>query len=532
MFDAVALLALGLAVSFMFFTAPQDGEFWWSDAPRHALNGVFVRDLLADLPLSDPAGYAIDYYVRYPALTILFYPPLFYVFSAPFFAVFGVSPATALLPVMITYFALGAGTYALARRWLGPPAALGAALVLVGAPEIALWGRQVMLEVPSYALLIWSVWALFRHLDGGRPAPLYGAAFLFLCALYVKQSVIFMAPALGLALVLYRGRDLVRDRHAWIAGGLFAIGLIPLAVLMLEFGQANVQSVSGVQDAVVPRDSLAGWLWYLRRLPEQLGWLPLALAAAGLAAMAAAPRWRLPWRDTAILLAWFGIGYLFFSAIDLKEARHSVFILFPVILVAVLFLERLLPPRPAAVATLAFGVGVVAATLAWFPPPSVAGYREAVEFVAARAPRDSVVMFAGKRDGSFIFNMRSHEERPDLAVVRADKMLLRIAVRRELGVQEIDLSEAEIADRINRYGVHYVVAQRDFWTDLAPMARLAAVLASDRFEEVGRIAVAANVPTEDRELVIYRNRGPVAEGGARISIDLPIIGRSVEGTLP
>ena len=31
-------------------TAPVHGDFWWSDAPRHALNGAFVKDFIAALP--------------------------------------------------------------------------------------------------------------------------------------------------------------------------------------------------------------------------------------------------------------------------------------------------------------------------------------------------------------------------------------------------------------------------------------------------------------------------------------------------
>jgi len=93
---AIAALIFALGAVVLWTSAPQNGEFWWSDSPRHALNGVFIQDLIAAFPWRDPAQFAAQYYVQYPALTILFYPPLFYVVSAPFFAVFGVSHATAL----------------------------------------------------------------------------------------------------------------------------------------------------------------------------------------------------------------------------------------------------------------------------------------------------------------------------------------------------------------------------------------------------------------------------------------------------
>ena len=95
MTNAVAAAVFLLGAVLLFVTAPHHGEFWWSDAPRHALNGVFVKDLIAAMP-AHPGAWAMQYYVQYPALTILFYPPLFYAISAPFYALFGVSHATAI----------------------------------------------------------------------------------------------------------------------------------------------------------------------------------------------------------------------------------------------------------------------------------------------------------------------------------------------------------------------------------------------------------------------------------------------------
>jgi hypothetical protein len=63
------------------------------------------------------------------------------------------------------------------------------------------------------------------------------------------------------------------------------------------------------------------------------------------------------------------------------------------------------------------------------------------------------------------------------------------------------------------------------------MRRFDAVLRSNRFEEVARLPVTGNVPHADRELVIYRNLGPVAPPGAAIQLDLPMIGRSIRGTM-
>jgi len=109
--------------------------------------------------------------------------------------------------------------------------------------------------------------------------------------------------------------------------------------------------------------------------------------------------------------------------------------------------------------------------------------------------------------------------------------LLEISVRRTLGVREIALSEQEIGALLDRTGIGYVVAQDDFWTDLPVMARLQQVLRSPHFQQVARIPIVANVPTEDRTLLIYRNTVAVAQGSRNIDLNLPIIGRKVEGVI-
>ena len=77
--DLASVLLLAIVCIGMFLTAPQHGEFWWSETSSNALDGAFVHDLIRDMPLSDPKGWAVRYYLQYPALSILFYPPLFHV---------------------------------------------------------------------------------------------------------------------------------------------------------------------------------------------------------------------------------------------------------------------------------------------------------------------------------------------------------------------------------------------------------------------------------------------------------------------
>lgn len=520
-------IALGLA---MYLTAPRHGEFWWSDAPRHALNGLFVKDLVRDLPLDRLQDYAIDYYLQYPALTILFYPPMLYAVLAVFYAALGDSQVVAQLCVATFHGALVVGSWLLFRRWLDFWWAGAAAIVLAAAPVVALWGRQVMLEIPTLAFAMWSLLFLLRHVETGRIWNLTVSLILLLAAIYTKISICFLGAVF--LLVLWRAfglRELLRPRYLVLAAA-FLVLLVPLAVLTLKFGQANIQSVTGIQDRSVERWSIEGWIWYLQQLPEQMGWTVPIAAALGLVVAPFLGR-REDGPDWAVLLVWFVVGYVFFSLIDLKEARHSIFILPPVALAAAFLGQEV--ARPIRLAWLApvVAIGYGAYAIYFHPVPRLEGYREAAQRAAQIAPSGDIVLFSGYRDGAFVYNMRTATGRPDLTTLRADKLLLEISVRRELGVKQQSYSEAEIAELIDSHGVHTVVAQTDFWTDLEQMAKLQNVLRSAHFEEVARIPIRANIDVKDKELVVYRNLGPVAEGERRLSIKLPIIGRKLEGTV-
>src|ERR1039458_6496953 len=111
--ELIALALLAVAVAALFQTSPHNGDFWWSDAPRHAMDGVFYRDFLRDLPFNRIKEYAVDYYLQYPALTILFYPPLLPLAEALFYTLFGVSHFTAQLTVAFFYLMAAWGAYVL-----------------------------------------------------------------------------------------------------------------------------------------------------------------------------------------------------------------------------------------------------------------------------------------------------------------------------------------------------------------------------------------------------------------------------------
>ena len=45
-----------------------NGDFWWSDESRHAMDGVYFLDLIKDMPVFHLYQYTKQYYAKYPAL--------------------------------------------------------------------------------------------------------------------------------------------------------------------------------------------------------------------------------------------------------------------------------------------------------------------------------------------------------------------------------------------------------------------------------------------------------------------------------
>ncbi len=528
-------VVLGLASVVLLLTAPVDDDFWWQDAPRHALNGAFVLDFVRAHPWRDPLGWAAEYYIRYPALTIGFYPPLFYAWEAVLFALFGVSHFVAQLAVSPFLFALGLGGYRLARLLLPRPAALGVGLLLLGAPGIALWGRQVMLDIPAHAALLWTVVCFASYVRHGRPRSLYGGIALFVASLYLKLNAAFIAVPIALTLLVARGWRVLLDRHLWIASALGAVACVPIVLLTLRFGAVNVENVSG--HVGLPITSLAAWLFYIKALPEQIGWVPLLLGVAGVVWVIVRPP---PLSRPMLVLfsAWLLFGYVAFSAIKVREARHDLMILFPLLLCAGYAVWNWVPKRWAEMAILGLGVVVFGSTVLAGPPPSVRGYQQVVDDVAARARPGAVIVYSGYRDGNFVFGMRTHPERSDLRILRTDKLFLRLAVTRNWGVRELGIDEAGLLDALRHNGVSLVVAQRGFWNDIPQMQRFNALLDGPSFRRVASYRITGDLSTNDGRndpgggmVDIYEPTYKVPPPPDSIDIDVPFGHVRLHGTL-
>jgi hypothetical protein len=516
----MSLAIIAVASLAIFLTSPLHGEFLWSESPRNALDGAFVLDLLRDHPFHDPMGWASAYYLKYPSLTILFYPPLLHVVLAVFFAIFGVSQASAMACIAVFMFGLGTGVYALARRIASPFAALSGALLLLAAPELLVWGQQVMLEIPMMALLTWGAFFVLRYNDGGKARDLVVAALLLVAAAYTKQTALFTSLGLAGGLIVAQGSRLWRRKEVWLLAVLVAVLFVPLVLMQMRFGAFNVTSVVSREDIGAPgRFTVAGATWYAVHLPGMMGWPALLLSAALMVICATRPERRLPAADTLMLAGWLGVTYVILSLIDLKETRHGTPLLVPFAIMAAAAIERIVA-TPALRGAFSLASAALLGYMVWVHPTmGMTGYRDAAELMAELTPPNARVVFAGNQDGAFVFNIRSLESRRDISVIRADKLFLNVSVMTERGLQPRDFSREQIVDMLNRYGVSYVVTIPHVWTEAPVMANFDAVLNSPQFQLVKQIHMTG--PLQEKELAVYRNLGPLADPPDPYKIDVP-----------
>jgi 4-amino-4-deoxy-L-arabinose transferase-like glycosyltransferase len=526
------IFVLALACAALLLTAPTHGDFWWYEAPSHAMNGVFVHDFIAAMPLHDPVGFAIDYYLRYPGVTILFYPPLFPFIEAVFFAIFGVSHFVAQLAVcaMLLFYALGLRE--LARNWLPEPAAVAVGLVGLGLPIVTYWGRQVMLEMPAYAFLVWSTVFLVSDLKTPRAMSLFGAVLCFVLALYVKQTAAFFGFVIAIALLMRDGFGVFRRRAVWGTAIFGIVALLPLLAITLRFGATNADLATGAMEHM-PILSAKSLLFYAAALPDQLGWSVLVLAVVFLLLQTREGGWRDPLLLVGLLTVI--VGYIFFTPIAVKDERYTVFLLGPLAVFAVAALYRLASryqpsPHLASAICLVFAVAVFGYGTLAVAVPRVDGFREAAEYVGAHAPANSTVLFLGRRSAAFVFDLRALGTRPDLAVMRGEKMLVRYKSGRQFGATPLPLSRADIEGFFPNYRIGYAVVQSGFWDDLAPVATMFAVLNAPPCVTVATIPITANVLHDDNELRIVRNDGALAATAAPFAYDMPMIGTRFSGS--
>jgi 4-amino-4-deoxy-L-arabinose transferase-like glycosyltransferase len=507
----LSISLLAITVILLFVTAPKHEDFGWTDGASFALNGELIRDYVVSGFPHSPMTFAIEWFARYPALTISLYPPIFAMAEALVFALFGFSHPAAQATVAAFSALAAGGAYFTARTAMPPLAAVGAALLLFATPNVLLWSRQVVMELPALAFLLVGAAVLLRYQSAGGTWRLFLAVIFILAAVYTKQTALFVVPAFAIALLAQEGPSLLCRRPVWLAAATGVIGLLPLAVFTIMFAPLAIEAAFGQGTGSIEnpgeasRISIAAFTVYARALPEIVG-LPSLVGALGYLGLLTTRGWRggAERRLVVLMLGWFAVDYVFISGTAHFEARYGTTLTIPPAILSALFVTRLAGPRLQSFAALAAGIALFSTAIATQKVPRITGYDAVAAYVVNNSEQDSVVLFQGNESKNLVFSIRSHSATPKVFILRAEKLLVNYTIIREWGITDRNLSTSDIEALIDNNRISTVILQPDFWTDQPSIARLQALVYSDRFQQVAEFPIASDVPSHRTTIKVFR----------------------------
>ena len=496
------------------------GEFSYNvDETQHAMTGLYVADLVRDHP-AHPVSYTYRYYAQYPALSgVVHWPPLFYCIEGLFFLMFGPTVVAARLAILFFAILGSVFWFLLVRDLLNDWAAAVSAAWLTLLPTVLLFEKTVMLEIPSMACCIAASYFWVAYLFKGKKSHVYWFALFASAALLTKQNAIYLIPFCALTGLLYGGWRFFFRKEVLYALALCFVLISPYyAVVYVVHWKTIAMDLNEKTDAV------SRWLFYLKVLPEQLGW---GLLGMGVLGILTSRRWARP-EVVGIMLSWIVACYVTLTLIGHKEARYVIYWVPPFLYFAcgLLFSFFRTPALKRAAAVAATVVVGTALASAWsFHRPYVAGYAEIPKKIQEQS-KSAVVLFDGPLPGNFIFFMRAEDPARRFLVLR--KALYAYNIKKEGGSEELVHSAQEIENVFREDGVRFIVVSDQSKLNFESQKILREVLRSPSYKEVGRFPISGNdVYPAHPTLVLYENLKWAPPAGKFLRIRMLTMGRDI-----
>jgi 4-amino-4-deoxy-L-arabinose transferase-like glycosyltransferase len=421
-----------------------------TDAARHAMNGVFLHDLVVEGQLASPIPFARTYFAHLPALSMPYHPPLFPLIEAGFYSVFGVHVLAARLAVAAMLAATSLGLFLLVWRTHGSiTIAAVSTVTFLCLPESMWLGSDVMLEFPALAFSIWALYCLYPLEESYPVKRAIGFALLAGAAVWTKQLTVFLG-AVPVLYVIFLGRWRLFSKAAiWIGTAIFAALVGGLALLSVPVHGAGINQA--IPAAPIPmylayyRLLIRNAVYYAEHYHTVTGPAGMILMAALAAALFTGLLRRKP---EALYLSWSAasLGVLFLLR---PFATRYLFFTYPALIVLgyaalVRIVARLTGrQRPA----LAAAVAVMALAILQFPHRTqyLHGPDQAASVLAPEGAKR--ILYCGGTDGNFILNYRMHRAALDTTIITGDKL------------PAVTFTAGRFEEFAHEYGVKYVVLE-------------------------------------------------------------------------
>ena len=258
----------------------------------------------------------------------------------------------------------------------------------------------------------------------------------------------------------------------------------------------------------------------------------LVMCLAGLLAMLQEPRKH----EDLLVLTWVICWYAIFtmiSGIYNDSQRYSIYLTPAIALLA----SRILfsyPNRPMSLLTQVWA-GLLTLVIAWnlyaafnADPPYISGNELAAEYVTG-LPDQGTILFCCKHDGNFIFHTRRNDPGKNKIVLRADKILVSMSIRKQYGLQSYVETGDDLYRLLDRYGVSIIVAENRDLVGLDEFGLLLEALQdSNRFELLEEFPLETNIPEfHDVKTGVYRYLAQKPVPAEGIIIPMPHLGREL-----
>ena len=520
-----------LAMTIALYRVSSSGEQWLEDGPRYLNNAAMIHDFLVSGDYLDPVGFAKQNYVKYPAHNVPYHPPGYAFFLAVWFQLFGMSYVSARCFIACCTAGLGIAMYGILRlqEVQRIPSFLTACLLLLF-PEVALWSRTGMSELPALMFIAFATYVFLRALKFSSPKLLWGAYSLALCAFFCRVSSAGILPCWGLAFLLARRQPLR-----------FWLHYLTPSLLYIAIGIAWVKFASHYSQHEMRRsvgESLLGCLnsenllvWWTG-LPTSVGWGAVCLCASSCLIM-----WRTSYQVRGSFLFWMawiaGCYGLVVAMGAHHEHRYFIF--------ALPGIAGLCQATSVHIATVWQKTGLALALLslvAMSNLPAVlkiddglVGFQKVADYLASCEEEGNVMLASHLGDSDIIFRYRSKDSQVERTFFRSDRTFaIRLAdyYRADHPTDPVVVADTEQAgiDLIRRGRVRYMVTWEYNESKLSQEARchddvlFASSLANTRHFSLVNEQVITRKQNKNR-VKTWRYNGELPPGLADIDVPIP-----------
>ncbi|MBF0193466.1 MAG: glycosyltransferase family 39 protein [Magnetococcales bacterium] len=518
-----------------------NADIFYPDASHLMLDGFLIADYLRDSINSgfvNPMDYAIRYFGQFPALSIGYKPPLWPAIQAFFMLIFGEDFWVMRLALLGLAVFVGITIFRTIEHGSGVFLAWAAASLAISIPFLVQWGWYAMTEISAVAFVLSAGWPFSRYLADGRYRNLVFMVILLAAGVWCKQTAVVGAFWLIIAAILSLGfKETFRRREVWLAMAGYAVLIMPVIFLTIEFGKKNIAQSIGFDSGsssifVAPISNI---LKYIRPLfGEQLSQVLAVLAFAGVLVAFYRLYQGVSKGERYNVILYFSLlvaTYLFFTLINGQNPRYTVFWLPAFGFFVAYFISQLRQFLPTFIVSCVVMALVALNVVQSFAmtPSQTTGMAQAAQYIVGNI-KYPIIMIDSYVNEQFIYFMRKSDPERKFWTIRSDKVLSIAPMSpTSRNVVELAKSTKDIKNILLKYGIKYVVVDRQYKMKIAIHNTLRKYVTSSDFRLLHEIPVSSYNTYRfktDKPIQIYEFLKWQPPKSSTITIPVPIVGKT------